>query len=180
MPNRRGRRNRRTLPSSPSRESFRRPPTIPSPDTSSLVPVAIPRSVCRAFAVRALAGVGLLVLVGARADAQSLQTYTDSQAVRGQRWFEYSCVSCHPTQDMSSADFKVRWGGLTAQDLYRIISTTMPQNEPGTLSARAYADVVSYLMKINGIPAGPLALTTDSSSLTAARLHFGAPSSPRN
>lgn len=112
--------------------------------------------------------------------AQSFPTYTDSQAVRGQRWFEYSCVSCHPTRDMASPDFKVRWGGLRALDLYTIIATTMPQNEPGTLSARAYADVVAYLMKINGIPAGNVALTTDSTSLTAARLHFGAPTAPRN
>lgn len=131
------------------------------------------------FPLGAVVAVLLLSPLGV-ARAQSFPTYTDSQALRGERWFEYSCVTCHPTRDMASPDFKVRWGGLRALDLYSIISTTMPQNEPGTLSARAYADVVAYLMKINGIPAGNVALTTDSTSLTAARLHFGAPTAPRN
>jgi mono/diheme cytochrome c family protein len=104
-------------------------------------------------------------------------TYTDSQAVRGQQWFEASCQACHPTRDMSSADFKVRWGGLMARDLYEIISNTMPQLEPGSLSRRTYVDIVAYLMQLNGIPAGSAPLTTDSTRLATTRLHFGAPTS---
>jgi S-disulfanyl-L-cysteine oxidoreductase SoxD len=106
------------------------------------------------------------------------QTYTDSQAVRGQQWFAAMCQQCHPTQDMGSPDFKVRWGGLTALDLYTIISTTMPQEEPGSLSRRAYADIVAYLMQLNGLPPGPTPLTPDSTALTAARLSFGHASPP--
>ena len=104
-------------------------------------------------------------------------TYTDSQAVRGGQWFAARCQSCHPSRDMSSPDFKVRWGGLTALDLYSIISTTMPQNEPGTLSRRAYADVVAYLMQINGLQAGSTPLAADSTALSAARLSFASTTS---
>lgn len=104
--------------------------------------------------------------------AEQSQTYTDSQAVRGQQWFDAMCLQCHPTRDMGAPDFKVRWGGLTALDLYSLISTTMPQEEPGTLSRRAYADIVAYLMQLNGLPAGPTPLTSDSTVLTAARLRF--------
>ena len=98
--------------------------------------------------------------------------FTDSQSVRGQQWFEASCLSCHPTRDISSNDFRLRWNGRTALDLYDRISTTMPQAEPGSLSRRAYADIVAYLMRINGLPAGSTALTADSTTLTHARLNF--------
>lgn len=104
-------------------------------------------------------------------------TYTDSQAVRGREWFESVCMSCHPSAAMSSADFKIRWGGLLARDLYDIISNTMPQLEPGSLSRRTYVDIIAYLMQLNGIPAGSTPLTADTTSLLATRLHFGAPTS---
>ena len=91
-------------------------------------------------------------------------TYTDSQAVRGREWFASVCLSCHPSADMSSADFKIRWGGLMARDLYEIISNTMPQLEPGSLSRRTYVDIIAYLMQLNGIPAGTTPLTADTTS----------------
>lgn len=114
------------------------------------------------------------------AQASVPPTYTDSQAVRGKEWFESACMSCHPSAAMSSADFKIRWGGLVAHDLFDIISNTMPQLEPGSLSRRTYVDIIAYLMQLNGIPSGTTPLTADSTSLLATRLHFSAPtSSPR-
>jgi mono/diheme cytochrome c family protein len=133
--------------------------------------------------VHVLAGIALAL--ASRATPVAAQsglppTYTDSQAVRGGQWFAARCQACHPSRDMASPDFKVRWGGLTALDLYAIISTTMPQNEPGTLSRRAYTDIVAYLMQLNGLQAGTTPLTADSTALAAARLSFQSnPSSTR-
>jgi len=73
---------------------------------------------------------------------------------------------------MSSPDFRLRWAGRSAFDLYNRISTTMPQTEPGSLSRRAYADVVSYLMQINGLPSGTVPLVTDSTALASTLLAF--------
>lgn len=120
----------------------------------------------------ALAGVA----TGAPAQATSgdpTPTYTEAQASRGGQWYAATCESCHPTRDMSSPDFKARWGGMRALDLYAIISTQMPQNEPGTLTRRTYADIVAYLMQLNGVPAGTSVLTADSTVLAATRLSFG-------
>lgn len=108
----------------------------------------------------------------ARAQSDLRSFFTDSQSVRGQQWFEATCLSCHPTRDMTSADFKLRWNGRTALELYERISTTMPQAEPGSLSRRAYADVVAYLLRINGLAAGTVPLTTDSVTLVSFRLAF--------
>jgi len=106
------------------------------------------------------------------AQLASTITYSDSQAVRGQQWFESACQHCHEVKDISSPDFKVRWAGRTAFDLFEIISTTMPQADPGTLSRRTYVDIVAYLMQLNGVPAGRTALLAEQQALSSARLTF--------
>lgn len=104
--------------------------------------------------------------------APAQRTFTDSQATRGLGWFDATCLSCHLVHEVSSAEFKFRWGGRSALDLYDRISTTMPEDAPGTLSRRAYTDIVSYLMQINGLPAGTVPLTADSLALASVRLSF--------
>jgi mono/diheme cytochrome c family protein len=135
-------------------------------------------AVLRAFVVSAVA-VAVLTAVPAPAQSPSPAppTFTDSQATRGQSWFEAVCQSCHPTREMVSPDFRVRWSGRSALDLYERISTTMPQSEPGSLSRRAYTDIVTYLLQLNGLPAGTVPLTADSLALAAVRLAFPTPSS---
>ncbi|MBX3132295.1 MAG: cytochrome c [Gemmatimonadaceae bacterium] len=103
---------------------------------------------------------------------------TDSQVARGREWYVSQCQSCHPSEDMSSADFKTRWSGQRAYDLFDIISSTMPEEEPGTLTRRTYVDIVAYLMRLNGMPATPAPLADDDASLKAATLAFSTPSNP--
>jgi S-disulfanyl-L-cysteine oxidoreductase SoxD len=129
-----------------------------------------PRSLT-ALAVLALACCALRPL-SAQGPAAPSGFYTDSQATRGQQWYEAVCAACHPSRDMSSNDFKLRWNGRSALDLYQRISTTMPANEPGALSARTYRDVVAYLMRINGLPTGTAALTADTVVMRQAPLVF--------
>lgn len=98
--------------------------------------------------------------------------YSDSQATRGQLWFESACMACHPSRDMSSADFQLKWRGRSAFDLYERIRSTMPQAAPGSLSRRSYTDIVAYLMRINGLPVGTTALSADSLLLRQSILSF--------
>jgi hypothetical protein len=51
----------------------------------------------------------------------------------------------------------------------------MPMGAPCTLSRRAYTDVVTYLMKINGLPAGTTPLSADSTHLSQTTLAFTLP-----
>lgn len=124
---------------------------------------------------------GFFAVVPAPAAAQSAANggvpgvYSDSQASRGQLWYESQCMACHPSRDMASPDFQVKWKGLTALDLFGRISNTMPLTSPGSLSRRTYVDIVAYLLKINGMPAGTTALAADSTAMRQATLAFGAP-----
>jgi mono/diheme cytochrome c family protein len=106
-------------------------------------------------------------------------SYSDSQADVGRRWFAASCEECHALNEVSSADFRTKWGGRTAFDLFDIISRTMPEAEPGSLPRRAYVDIVAYLMKQNGVAAAAAPLADDDAALTATILKFAAPSHAR-
>lgn len=130
-----------------------------------------------AAAIAALAGAPRALRAQAAAAPPATGFYSDSQANRGQLWFESACIACHPARDMSSPDFQVRWKGMTALDLYTRMSSTMPLTNPGSLSRRTYVDIVAYLFRINGLPAGTTALAADSAALRQASLSFGTPTS---
>jgi len=53
--------------------------------------------------------------------------------------------------------------------LFEHVSTKMPQNRPGSLSDQEYADVVAYLLQINGRPAGERELPPDQELLARMR-----------
>lgn len=97
-------------------------------------------------------------------------SYTDAQAERGAQLFTRVCLECHERVDLSNADFRLKWGGQTTFDLFKNISTTMPDNNPGMLAKTEYADVVAYILKLNGVPAGPAELVADSTVLSQAKM----------
>jgi ankyrin repeat protein/mono/diheme cytochrome c family protein len=99
--------------------------------------------------------------------------FTDDQAGRGQKVYAVSCASCHKadllgdsgTPALAGADFFSRFNGSSADDLVRTIRASMPQDAPDSLGTPAYVDLVSYLFKVNGSPAGAAELPTDSAAL---------------
>ena len=138
------------------------------------------RTIAKAWAIMLLLVTPTLAPAITPAIARAQATpgvYTDSQATRGQLWFESQCASCHPSRDMSSADFQLKWRGRTAWDLFDRISNSMPQSAPGSLSRRTYADIVAYLLRLNGVAAGSAALTADTTKLSEVPLAFGGPPS---
>ena len=88
--------------------------------------------------------------------------YTDEQARRGGELYNQNCASCHMV-DLSGEEyapplvaeyFLYRWAGKTVEDLFLQTTTTMPWDKPGALSKEAYAEILSYILKVNGFPAG--------------------------
>ena len=93
---------------------------------------------------------------------ETLARYTAEQAERGRRVFSAVCVECHSRSDMSNDDFRLKWNGRSALELYDRIRTTMPDNSPGSRSNEEYADIVAYMMQLNGLPSGEIPLVADS------------------
>lgn len=96
--------------------------------------------------------------------------YTDAQASRGEALFRSTCAECHTRSDMSNPDFRFVWSGRPLLDLYDRIRTTMPEDNPGSLSRTEYAEIVAYLLKLNGLPVGGYPLPADSATLRHAKL----------
>jgi sugar lactone lactonase YvrE/mono/diheme cytochrome c family protein len=88
--------------------------------------------------------------------------YSDAQAERGAAAYQANCQSCHGAQltgqgeakPLAGAAFLSNWNGLSVGDLFERVRTTMPLNAPKSLPRATYADILAYLLKFNGFPAG--------------------------
>ena len=105
----------------------------------------------------------------AAAPAGSISTlsgvYTEDQASRGNTIHNQNCTSCHGTEMYSGEAFTRRWATQPAFALYELIRTTMPADNPGSLTRKQYADIVAYVFKLNGSPAGRQELPDDKAAL---------------
>ena len=91
--------------------------------------------------------------------------YSAVQADRGQLLYRRNCSSCHAATAYTGATFTQLWVGRTAYNLVSLIRQTMPNDDPGRLTTQQYVDIVAYLFRLNGYPAGARALPTDDAAL---------------
>ncbi len=128
-----------------------------------------------------MASLVLVVAVALRVTAQTPATpaastmsgvYSADQARRGEDTYMSICVGCHPSGTYSSEAFKATWSGRSVGDLFDLISETMPKNEPASLSPQEYAQVVAYILKLNGVPAGKTDIPADSERLKQIRIEM--------
>lgn len=101
-------------------------------------------------------------------------TYSAEQADRGEKSFVKYCVECHGAElrggllggpPLRGVNFEEKYAnGVPAGVLFDFISTAMPPDSPGRYSASAYLDMMAYILKRNGYPAGA-PLPSDSDAL---------------
>lgn len=113
----------------------------------------------------------------AEAPVPSTPAYLDAQAERGRELFSDRCSECHYSSEMRGAQFQFAWERRTVGDLYEHLVATMPEDDPGSLAPEEYVDVVAYILRLNGFPAGGPALGVDS---PAFRVSLQAPDDPRD
>lgn len=98
--------------------------------------------------------------------------YSTAQAARGQKTYESICLSCHPLASQTGQAFSKQWRGKPLADLYGFVAESMPKNDPGSLAPREIAQVVAYLLKINGMPAGAAELPANEGALGTIRIEI--------
>lgn len=96
--------------------------------------------------------------------------YTAAQAARGDTAFHKICVACHATMQFRGADFLAAWDGGTAKELFELMRTQMPLDNPGGLLPDQYAEILAYLLQLNGFPPGDHALPSDAALLKQIRI----------
>lgn len=90
--------------------------------------------------------------------------YTSEQAARGRETYVRVCSQCHAL-DWYRGDVVRAWEGAPLYGLFEVISTTMPQDNPGSLRRRDYVDMLAYILQLNGMPTGGQELSTGTSRL---------------
>lgn len=90
--------------------------------------------------------------------------YTTEQAERGRQTYIQVCAECH-VLDWYTGEIVRAWEGAPLYNLFEVISTTMPQNNPGSLPRRQYVDMLAYILELNGMPPGDAELSTGTSRL---------------
>ncbi len=100
--------------------------------------------------------------------------FSAAQVALGQDLYAMSCASCHSAASHTGPAFVAKWEGRRLWELFRFVSESMPKSEPGSLSQREYGRVLAYLLKMNGMPAGPDELPADSTALTQIRIELQA------
>jgi mono/diheme cytochrome c family protein len=134
--------------------------------------------------VRATAAVAIPALAGMLLAAAGGQTphrttwdgvYTTTQAQRGRAIYQQECTSCHGPQlggiDAAPAlvggGFASNWNGVQLSAMVDRIRVSMPQSSPGKLSRKQVVDVLAYILKANGFPAGEVELPRQTGTLQA-------------
>ena len=103
--------------------------------------------------------------------------YTDAQAARGADAYSQNCAVCHGAMLGGIGEapalvgplFVSDFNGLTVGDLFDRIRTTMPLNAPSSLGRDRYADILAFVLKSNGYPAGQRDLDRRSEFLNTIR-----------
>lgn len=94
--------------------------------------------------------------------------FTVEQAARGAALYTENCVTCHGAElrgsemapGLTDDAFSAKWNDLTLADLFDRIRTTMPQNDPGSLSRQQAADLLAFVLSKMNYPAGTQELPT--------------------
>jgi mono/diheme cytochrome c family protein len=120
-----------------------------------------------------------------QADGRSVWdgVYTAEQVTRGETAYLQACAGCHgtgleggdKTPPLVGGAFTSNRNDLTVGDLFERIRTTMPLDNPGRLSRQQNADVIAFVLKHNGWPAGGAELATDLATLKDIRIAAAKP-----
>lgn len=99
--------------------------------------------------------------------------YTTAQAGRGETSYAKTCARCHgaslgggdESPALTGGNFLGNWNGLPLSELQTRIKTTMPSDSVGIYDMKLVTDVMAYLLKANGFPAGQAELSVQTDSL---------------
>src|SRR5438045_1689302 len=96
--------------------------------------------------------------------------FTSDQAIAGEKQFLRNCDSCHSVSEHTGSRFTEKWAGTTLNELFELISNTMPENEPGSLKPEEYANIIAFFLKQTGYPDGQRELPSDVTALAKIRI----------
>ena len=112
--------------------------------------------------------------------------YSIAQAARGESAYAKGCARCHgaaltggdQSPPLTGSAFLGNWNGQSLVDLQQRIKTTMPSDSIGIYDAKFVTDVVAFMLKANGFPAGVIDLGSDDAALKDIAIRSSRPAPP--
>src|SRR6478672_3923382 len=112
--------------------------------------------------------------------------YSANQAARGKTAYAKGCARCHgaaltggdQATPLTGPAFLGNWNGQSLVDLQQRIKTTMPSDSIGIYDAKFVTDVVAFMLKANGFPAGAAELASDDAALKDIAIRTSRPTPP--
>src|SRR5690242_7008873 len=138
----------------------------------------------RELTAAALLVLGASILVQAQTRTVQDGVYSENQATRGATLYGERCAACHGQQlqgaqgpPLATDVFVSHWQGETVETLRNKVRNTMPLDAPGTLTPQQTADVIAFMLKRNGYPAGRTDLATVDATTNPVRFPAARPGS---
>src|SRR5882724_3523366 len=136
--------------------------------------IAMPRLLTPRVTWAAAAALFVALPLGAQGTPDTTLTtrsgiFTAEQAAKGREIHGASCLSCHKPVE-HTGKFWADKVGTSLGSLFGYIKSEMPQDNPGSLAADDYANVLAFILQLNAMPAGEKPLPGDSTALAKIRV----------
>jgi polar amino acid transport system substrate-binding protein len=109
------------------------------------------------------------------------KVYTEAQATRGKDAYMTECSACH-SEDLGGSgyapalkgdDFTFTWNDKSVGDFFDRVRKLMPPDNPGSLPAERYRDIIAFILQENKYPSGDQELSSESPALRQIKITKG-------
>jgi len=112
----------------------------------------------------------LLAGIGAHGQSASRSirdgVFSAAQVERGRNVFRWECMECHEMEEYTAAGgYLEEMEGKTLWEVFEYVWLEMPEDMPAWLEPMEYADVLSYIFSVYGMPAGDVDMPVDRAVL---------------
>lgn len=109
----------------------------------------------------------ICIAIWANAGAESRTVndgvFTKDQAKIGEALYAEHCILCHDKKYFRPV--LKRWEGLPINVLFTVMSTSMPESNPGFLSEKEYVDILAYVLSLSRYAPGDTELDYQNGAL---------------
>jgi polar amino acid transport system substrate-binding protein len=113
------------------------------------------------------------------AEATLPALYEAAQATRGKASYAASCASCHGkglvgggAPALTGPQFFTKEMNTKLAGVFQYMAREMPQGRPGSLTHDQYADLMAFILEMNGFPSGSVSLSYESALSSNEILYF--------
>ncbi len=117
------------------------------------------------FARLIFVATSLLVCTATSADTRTVNdaVYSKAQAKVGEKLYADHCLLCHDKKYFRPV--LKRWEGQSLSILFTVMSTTMPESNPGFLTEKEYVDILAYILSLSRYSPGEAELDHQDGAL---------------